>query len=369
MKIKMKPIFSALAAVLIALPCANAATPDAALLMTTNSKPADTMAALFGDPVIVRGSGFEIKQSDLDEVVSGVKAKAAAAGQTIAPEQLLQLEGVILNKLMGTQLLLQKANDADKASGKKEADTEMAKLVEHFGSEAALEQQLKASSMTVDELRLKVGQEAVATAALVREMGVTVAPAEVKTFYDGHPAEFEQPETAHVRHILLLTIDPVTHAPLPADQVAAKRKQIDDLLARVKAGEDFAALARQYSEDPGSKDSGGELPPFARGQNVAPEFEAAAFSLATNQISDVVTTAYGYHIIQLLDKAPAQKMDYAQVADKIKDFLMQQKTEKLAPAYLDALKKAAGVEILDADLKAAVTAADAAATNAPAATP
>ena len=108
------------------------------------------------------------------------------------------------------------------------------------------------------------------------------------------------------------------------------------LLKRIRGGADFAALAKQYSEDPSSKDNGGEMPKFPRGQ-MAPEFEAAAFSLTNNQVSDVITTAYGYHIIKLLDKTPAQRVDYATVAPKIKDFLTQQKTEKLAPAYLEKL--------------------------------
>jgi parvulin-like peptidyl-prolyl isomerase len=171
----------------------------------------------------------------------------------------------------------------------------------------------------------------------------------------------------HVRHILSLTMDPVTRAPLSPDQQQAKRKQIDDLLKRIRGGADFAALAKQYSEDPASKDNGGEMPAFPRGQ-MAPEFEAAAFSLTNNQVSDVITTAYGYHIIKLLDKTPAKRVDYATVAAKIKDFLTQQKTEKLAPAYLEKLRKAADVQILDADLKAAAAAA-AAAANAPDATP
>jgi parvulin-like peptidyl-prolyl isomerase len=192
----------------------------------------------------------------------------------------------------------------------------------------------------------------------------------------------------HVRHILLMTMDPATRAPLPDDQVKEKRQQIDDLLKRARAGEDFAKLATQYSEDPGSKDNGGELPPFAHASvdpshAMVPEFEAAAFSLETNQISDVVTTSYGYHIIKLLDKTPARKMVLTDkvpssdttIADKIKDYLTQQKTDALAPSYLDKLKQDADVEILDADLKAAAAAAEAeaaamaAATNAPATPP
>ena len=74
--------------------------------------------------------------------------------------------------------------------------------------------------------------------------------------------------------------------------------------------------------------------------------------MTPDTISDVVTTTYGFHIIKMIDKTPAQKLDYAKVADKIKDFLLQQQTQKLAPAYLDNLKKGANIEILDSDLKA-----------------
>ena len=165
-------------------------------------------------------------------------------------------------------------------------------------------------------------------------------------------------------------------APLSDDQIQAKQKQIDDLLKRARAGEDFAALAKQYSEDPGSKDNGGELPSFARGdQGCCRRFEAAAFSLTNNQISDVVTTRLRLPHHQVAGQNPGQKAGVDRqsaagdvtIADKIKDFLTQQKTEKLAPAYLDKLKKAADVQILDADLKAAAAAAAAAAANAPAA--
>jgi len=79
----------------------------------------------------------------------------------------------------------------------------------------------------------------------------------------------------------------------------------------------------------------------------------------------VVTTQYGYHIIQLLDKTPAKKLDYDKVSDNIKKALTQEKTVKLAPPYFDKLKKEANVEITDADLKAAAEAAEAAAANAP----
>ena len=373
MKIKMKRVLSvALAAAWMVLPQANAATANT----LTNATPADTgthanpdatMTALFGDPVIAKGNGFEIKQSQLDQVMVGLKAAAAARGQAIPPEQMNLVEGQMLNQLIQIQLLLQKATDADRAQGKKLVDLQMATLLQRAGSQEALDLQFKALGMSGDELRGRLMQESTARTTLERELGVTVTDDEAKKFYSDHPDEFEQPEMVHVRHIVLNTMDPTTGQPLPADQQALKRKQIDDLLKRARKGEDFAKLATQYSEDPGSKEKGGELNAFPRGTpGVPPEFEATAFNLNTNQISDVITTQYGYHIIQLLDKTPAKKVDYATVADNLKKALIQEKAGKLAPAYVDNLEKTAGVEITDADLKAAAAEATAAAANAPA---
>jgi len=381
MKKHMKLIFpAAFAVALFALPRVQAASANAATnapaSTATNVNPQAAMTALFGDPVIARGSGFEIKRSELDQVMTGVKSTAAARGQTIPPGQLTLIESQLLDRLIQDQLLLQKATDADRTNGVQKAGLQMNMLLERFGSQEVLERQMKAVGLTVAELRAKIIQENTAQAVKIRELNVTVTDAEVKQFYDNptNLADFEQPEMVYARHILLMTMDPVTRTPLSTDQQQAKRKQMDDLLKRIRGGADFAALAKQYSEDPGSKDNGGELPAFPHGQMV-PEFEAAAFSLTNNQVSDVITSAYGYHIIKLLDKTPAKKLALTDkvpssdvtIASRIKDFLTQQKTEKLAPAYLEKLRKAADVQILDADLKAAAAAA--AAANAPVATP
>jgi len=383
MKKHLKLIFPAAGAVAwFALLCAlavsaKAAANDASVSAATNAKPVDAMTALFGDPVIVKAKGFEIKRSELDQVVTGLKSAAAAQGQTISPAQLTQIEGQLLGRLIQVQLLLPKATDADKAGGAQKADLLVSNLQARAGSPEVLNRQLKAVGMTMAELRARVAQESTAQAALTRELHVDVADAEVKKFYDEHPADFEQPEMAHVRHILLMTMDPVTRTPLTADQQKAKQKQAADLLTRIRGGADFAALAKQYSEDPGSKDNGGDLPAFPRGQMRLPEFEAAAFSLTNNQVSDVVTSSFGYHIIQLLDKTPAKKLVLADkvptgdatIASKVKELLVQQKVEKLRPAYVDKIKQSVDVQILDPDLKAAVAAAEAAAAAAPAATP
>ncbi|MDR3377157.1 MAG: peptidylprolyl isomerase, partial [Verrucomicrobiae bacterium] len=93
-----------------------------------------------------------------------------------------------------------------------------------------------------------------------------------------------------------------------------------------------------------------ELPNFSRGQ-IQPEFESAAFALVTNQVSEFVTTMYGFHLIKVLEKIPAKKIEFATAADEIKEELAQRQIHKLAPAYIRKLRTDEQVEILDASLK------------------
>ncbi len=371
---KLKLILSA--ALMAGVISATAATESPVAALGTNASPEATIKALFGDPAIVTAKGFDIKQSELDQVLTGAKANAAAQGQQLPSEFSI----AILNQLITIQCLLQKATPADHAAGDVEADLQYTNLVKRFGSVEAFNRQLKAVGMTVEELRTKASQEATAKATLKRELNISVTDEQAKAFYAKHAAEFEQPETAHVRHILLMTIDPATRTPLPTNTIAAKRKQIDALLVQIRGGADFATLAKQYSEDPGSKDNGGELPAFPRGQMV-PEFETTAFSLTNNQVSDVITTQFGYHIIQMIDKTPAKTYAYTDtlpqinktVADICKGEVESDQIKALAPAYVKNLRSELAVTIVDPTLKAlddSVRAqAEAAGTNAAAAAP
>lgn len=335
-----------LSAALIAGVLSARATTQGTAPSLTNSNPEAAMTALFGDPAIVKAKGFEIKRSEFDQVVSGAKANAMAAGQQLPSDFAI----TVLDQLISIQTLLQTASPADQAAGKTDADIQYTNLLKRFPSQEAFERQLTAVGMTVDQLRAKATQEAVAKAALKRELNINITDDEAKDYYTKHSADFEQPELVHARHILLMTIDPSTRMPLSTNTIAAKRKQIEDLRKQILAGADFATLAKQFSEDPGSKENGGELPEFSRGQMV-PEFEAAAFSLGTNEVSDVVTTQFGYHLIKVLDKTPAKKIDFATADQDIKDGLTRLKIAKLAPDLVKKLRVDQQVEITDPNLK------------------
>jgi len=343
---------------LIAATVLVAARADAAQPTPTSTAPAAKPAAasgdLFGTIVVARGKGFEITRSQLDEDVVRAKSQLAAAGRPVSPDQSTLMEQQILDQLINVQLLKAKATDADRAAGKAAAEKRFADVKAKLGSDEALKRQLTLMDATQEEVIKKWTEALTAEAVLKRELKINVTDADARKFYDDNPARFEQPEMVRASHILLATRDPATGAELSDEKKAAKHKQIEDLLKRARAGEDFAKLAKEYSEDPGSKDKGGEYK-FPRGQMV-PEFEAAAFSLKTNQISDVVTTSFGYHIIKLDEKIPAQKVDYAKAASDIKDGLTAQAMQKQFPDYIKGVRKEAGVEILDEKLKPKETA-------------
>lgn len=326
----------------------------AAAFAVTDSKPAaktdEKLTALFEDKPVAKGKGFEIKRSQLDASIVSVKASIAARGQQIPAEQVRMLERQVLDGLIQVQLLTTKATDADKAKGKETAEKRYAALLKRAGSEEIFNRQLKSVGMDSDSLHAKMIEESTAEAVVDRELKVAATDDDAKKFYEDHPSQFEQPEMVRASHILIGTVDPDTREQVAPEKKAAKRKQIDDLLKRARGGEDFAKLAKEFSEDPGSKDDGGEYT-FPRGKMVA-EFESAAFSLKTNDISDVVTTQFGYHIIRLSEKIPAKKVEYDKVAADLKEMLKGRQMQKLLPDYFEKLRADAGIEILDEKLKA-----------------
>lgn len=320
----------------------------------TNSSGANEITALLSDPVIAKGKGVEIKRSQLDAALIGVKAGLNARGQVVSPDQLVMLERQVLNDIIGLQVLLARATDADKAKGKELFQKGIERLKkenkltdEEFDQKLATS--LRIQGVTRAEWDKQRLEQATAGAVLERELKITVSDEEVKKYYDENPGKFEQPEMVRASHILIGTRDAATNTELTADQKKAKLKLAEDVRKRALAGEDFAKLAKEYSDDPGSKDSGGEYT-FPRGQMV-PEFEAAAFSLGTNQISDIVTTQFGYHIIKLSEKMPAKKSELAKVSDDVKEGLKNQELQKQLPDYLEKIQKEANIQILDEKLK------------------
>jgi peptidyl-prolyl cis-trans isomerase D len=159
---------------------------------------------------------------------------------------------------------------------------------------------------------------------------------QLRKFYDQNKDQYRVPERVEVRHILLKTTDK------PAADIPKIQAQAEDILKQLKNGADFATLAKKYSEDPGSAVKGGDLGWIVRGQTVK-AFEDAAFSLPVNQLSNVIKTEYGFHIIQVLAKEPAHVKPFEEVKDQIAQELKKQQVydtlQKLADQAHEELTK------------------------------
>jgi peptidyl-prolyl cis-trans isomerase D len=160
-----------------------------------------------------------------------------------------------------------------------------------------------------------------------------VSDDQLKIQYQQDIQQYQVPNRVHVQHVLLMTVGK-TDA-----EVAEIRQKAEDVLKQAKKGTKFEDLAKKYSEDPGTKDKGGDLGWITQGQTV-PEFEKTAFTLPKGSISDLVKTQYGFHIIKVLDKETAHTKPFEEVKDSIKAPLLLSRADKQASDEADKLSAA-----------------------------
>ncbi len=186
--------------------------------------------------------------------------------------------------------------------------------------------------------KYQVPERRVARYALVDvnqiRQSVQVSDDMLKQQYMNNIQQYQVPNRVHVQHILFMTVGKTTDA-----EVEEVKKKAQDVLKQVKKGGKFEDLAKKYSEDPGSKDKGGDLSWITQGQTV-PEFEKTAFSLASGQVSDLVKTQYGFHIIKVLEKETAHTKPFEEVKDSLRAPLLLTQADKLASDTADQLSAA-----------------------------
>lgn len=248
----------------------------------------------------------------------------------------------VLDQLVSNELLVQQAKAAGITVTDDEANKQLADLRGRFPSPEKFQEELKKTGLSEAELLTKTRETLMVQKFVETKVvnDVKVSDADVKAFYDKNPDKLKRPERVHIRHILIKVAKDAS----PEDKQKARAKA-DDILAKLKAGGDFAKLAEESSDDPGSKQRGGDLSWVSKGQMVAP-FESAAFALKKpNELSPVVETQFGFHVIQLLEHQDAGMVPYAEVKDRIGDFLKQQQQREKFLDYVKGLKDKAKVEI------------------------
>jgi peptidyl-prolyl cis-trans isomerase C len=288
----------------------------------------DVAARVNGQPIPLRTVRLLVEQATRQT------GKIPAAEEPFTYRQALQ-QGIV-RELLSQEAVRRKltADDARVEQAYKEAragfkdDKAFAAMLRTFAMDApGLRKELRVQQ-TIQTLLTQVADEAQAQ----------VTDPEAQAFYDSHPALFDTGERVKASHILVRVPQGATGA-----GKEQPRQRAEALLKRVRGGEDFAALARQSSEDPGSAPNGGDLGTFGRGQMVPP-FEQAAFGLKAGEISDVVESPFGFHIIKVSEKVPARKLTFAEVKERLKRDLVLQKRQQAQQSFLNSLRAKAKIE-------------------------
>ncbi|MPR32990.1 peptidylprolyl isomerase [Salmonirosea aquatica] len=248
------------------------------------------------DKIIARVDNYYILRSELEEIFQSYKAE----GQR-TPERCQLLESLIINKMLLAKAEIDSVT-VEEGQVDDQLDGRMSYMIQRFGSEKNL---VEAYGKSVNELKTELRQQ-VKDQAIVETMqqkiagDVKITPNEVRRFFNAIPKDSLPyiPSEVEVGQIVRL-------ATVTKEQKDKLRQQLLDIKKKAEAGEDFAMLAQIYSEDLGSAKNGGDLGFAKRGAMVS-EFEGAALALKPNEISDIVESQYGFHLIQLLEVRGAE---------------------------------------------------------------
>jgi len=327
---------------------APGATPPAATGQGTGTPPAAPGAPAVPAPpkpvptvlpaVIARVNGEDVKKEEFEKMIKTIESRA---GQPIPPDRRDEILRGAIDQLVVYTLLSQESKTRGIKIDDTEIEAKMQQLRGQFPTQEAFEKALKERNMTADGLRKDARVDLSVTKLMEAEVATLPGPsdAEAKDFYAKNPERFKEEESVRASHILI-RVEPNADAATKAK----KKATIEGVLKRAKSGEDFGKLAQQYSQD-GSAAQGGDLNFFPKGQMV-PEFSNVAFALKPGQVSDIVTTQFGYHIIKVTDRKPGRVIPFEEAAPQIKQFLEGQKKQQHADAFIEGLKKKSKIEVL-----------------------
>lgn len=245
----------------------------------------------------------------------------------------------ILDGLIDQELLFQESRKLGIQIESTVVNEQIEAIKKRYPTETEFKAELESMQMTETQVKTQIERGLAIREVINRKVAdaIVIDENESKSFYEANPQYFIKPERVKASHILIMVAKTATDT-----EKAAARKKIEDILKQAKSGTPFADLAKAHSDD-GSKQNGGDLGYFKRGMMVPP-FEEAAFALEKDQISGIVETQYGYHIIKVTDKGAEEKVEFAEAKDRISAHLKQEKVEKEARTYIDSLKNSAKVD-------------------------
>ena len=311
-------------------------TESAAPEQSVEAAPADSEAFKALPDVVAKVNGVDLLKSDLEKIYAMISAQAKMTGEAKSDKEVIE---VALGELLNMEVLKQESARRNIVPSSEDIEGEMKTIRANFPDEAAFEAMLKDKGLTIEVVKKSITEQISVQRMLEKEVEskVSISAKDIKEFYSDNPDYFKTKDSVKASHILI-------KAEENADEktVAEARKKIDAILAKVKVGADFAEVAKEKSEGP-SGPNGGDLGYFGKGQMV-PSFEEAVYKLKVGEVSDVVKTQFGFHIIKLVDIKKAGTTPLSEVEESIKMFLKRQKGEEVFKEFVAKLRSSASIE-------------------------
>jgi len=286
-------------------------------------------------------NGKAVKNITLEAAVNNFVENQKLMGVVFNEEDKDKLRSDILQELISAELLYQQSKKAKLPNMKEEVNKQLGNIKDAFTSDKEFKEVLKDRGISEKDLKEDIKKGVYIKAFLDKEVyiNIVVTEKEKQEEFEKNKDKLKVDEQVRAAHILISFPENATK-----EQKKVAKEKVNELRKKALAGEDFAKLAKENSHDTTSAARGGNLGYFEKGVMV-PEFEKAVFSLKKDQISNVVETKYGYHIIKLFDKKAPRKLNYEEVASGISRFIANNKKNEKLEKFVETLRETAKIKI------------------------
>jgi len=309
-------------------------------------KPLLSLGVILFVSIINTHAAFSQEDKDIAATVNGQKitiTEINRAVQVLPQYQKLQLE--MLEDMIVKTLIYQESVKAGTKVERSEVDSGFKEYIKKLNLSAeVVKKEMKRMNLTEETMKTEIMKQLMVERFLKKRsksLNLSVSDEEVKSFYNENPDTFKKPERVHIRHILIKC----DHN--EKQQVDVAKKKIYEIREKLKKKEgSFAELAKKYSEDKSSSEAGGDLKSeITRNSPLPKAFIDEAFSLSKDQVSDVVKSNMGFHLMQLVEKKPVEKTQFNEIKESLKFRLLEQKNNIEMKKYVDALVEKSDIKI------------------------
>ena len=299
--------------------------------------------------IIATVNDVNIYQEDLEKAFNFHSRQNKNISTELPDEEVRKLRAIILKRLIETELLYQKGRELNINPSDDEIFARFEQIKKQYPSEQEFTEYLEKIQLTQEDLIKELKKNSIISEVVKKHINSTpkttksFSEEELKKYYNAHKDQFQQGEMVKASHILI-------KVEKNADEKSLQqaKEKITEILNKAKGGEDFAKLAQEYSDCPSSR-RGGDLGFFDKKQMV-PEFSQVAFKLKVGEISDIVQTQFGYHIIKVTDTKPATTKSFEQSKGLIKQSLSGKSSSNTIKSYIQSLREKADIKILVPEL-------------------